>query len=270
VTPPAAAAAGRVAPRRVPYPARPRRVSGPAVPTRPRRSAAPPAPAAGGLVLGLAGALGALSRHRLVDRLIAGKAWIAVLAFALIGIVTLQLGLLELNRGIGRTLERQGLLERENAALSIENSEMAAGNRVESRAQQLGMEIVPSSSLRFLPGHGDDVAKAAAALNTSVHTVTAGSGAATASATTSAGGASSAEPAASGTSNASSSTSNSASEAPATGTGSEPAASTAETSTTTSAPPAATTSGSEGGTAPPSETASTTTSAGGAQASPSG
>jgi hypothetical protein len=222
-------------------------------------------------VLGLAGALGALSRHRLVDRLIAGKAWIAVLAFALIGIVTLQLGLLELNRGIGRTLERQGLLERENAALSIENSEMAAGNRVESRAQQLGMEIVPSSSLRFLPGHGDDVAKAAAALNTPVHTVTAGSGAATASSTTSAGGASSAEPAASGTSNASSSsTSSSASEAPATGTGSEPAASTAETSTTTSAPPAATTSGSEGGTAPPSEAASTTTSAGGAQASPSG
>jgi hypothetical protein len=224
-------------------------------------------------VLGLAGAVGALSRHRLVDRLIAGKAWIAVLAFALIGIVTLQLGLLELNRGIGRTLERQGLLERQNAALSIENSEMAAGNRVESRAQQLGMEIVPSSSLRFLPAHGDDLAKAVAALNTPVHTVTAGSGAAAPSSTSAgaAGGASSTEPA-SGTSTASPSTgstsTSSSSEAPAPSAGSEPTASSAETSTTASTPAAP--SASEGGTAPPSEAASTTTSAGGAQASPSG
>ncbi len=185
MTPPPAAA-GTVAPRPAHYPRRrphapprPRRVSGPARPARSARGVQRPrhdAPAADGLVLGLAGALGKLASHRLLDRLIAGKAWIALVAFALIGIVTLQLGLLELNRGIGRTLEREQLLERENAALSVENSELAAGNRVESSAQQLGMEIVPSASLRFLSSDpASDVAKAAAALNQPVHSVTVGS-----------------------------------------------------------------------------------------------
>ena len=48
-----------------------------------------------GLVQTLPAAVGWLARHRLIDRLIAGKAWIGVVAFALIGIVTLQLLLLQ-------------------------------------------------------------------------------------------------------------------------------------------------------------------------------
>ena len=55
----------------------------------------------------------------------------------------MQLVVLELNAGIGRALERQAQLQRENAALSIENSELAAGERVESQAARLGMELVP-------------------------------------------------------------------------------------------------------------------------------
>jgi cell division protein FtsL len=101
-----------------------------------------------------------------LTRLIAGKAWIAVVAFALIGIVTLQLGLLKLNGGIGRALEHEAVLQRENAALSIENSELAAGTRVQARAAQLGMAFVPSAQLRFLsaPSRGD-LTKAATALS---------------------------------------------------------------------------------------------------------
>ena len=68
--------------------------------------------------------------------------WIGIVAFALIGIVTLQLGLLKLNSGIGRALEREGSLQRENATLSVENSELATGARVESQAAQLGMQLV--------------------------------------------------------------------------------------------------------------------------------
>ena len=81
--------------------------------------------------------------HRLLDRLIRGRLWIGLVAFALIGIVTLQLVLLKLNAGIGRALEREALLQRENAALSIENSELAAGEQVESQAEHAGMELVP-------------------------------------------------------------------------------------------------------------------------------
>jgi cell division protein FtsL len=161
VTPPASAAAPAV--RRPPRPTAPaRRVSGPVrAPVSPKRPARPqtrpprartrrPAQAQSGLVPGLLAAVGRLERHRLLHRLIAGRAWIGLVAFALIGIVTLQLALLELNSNVGRALEREATLQRENAALAIDNSELAAGNRVESLASRLGMQLVPMSALRFL------------------------------------------------------------------------------------------------------------------------
>jgi hypothetical protein len=169
MTPPAAAAAPAVRPRRAPSP---RRVSGPLRPAAaPRGSAlgyaARPAPQTG-LVLGLLSGLESLAQHKLLDRLIRGRVWIGLVAFALIGIVTLQLGLLKLNGGIGRALEHEALLQRENAALSIENSELAAGTRVQAGGAKLGMAFVPVGALRFLSasGHGD-VAKAATALASS-------------------------------------------------------------------------------------------------------
>lgn len=165
MTPPAAAAPA-VRPRRAPAPRGPRRISGPARPaTAPRRPATGVAADRTGLVVGLLSALESLAQHRLLDRLIRGRVWIGLVAFALIGIVTLQLGLLKLNGGIGRALEHEALLQRENAALSIENSELAAGPRVERGAAKLGMAFVPAGALRFLSagGHGD-AAKAAASL----------------------------------------------------------------------------------------------------------
>ncbi|HKH79019.1 MAG TPA: hypothetical protein VJ996_03305, partial [Solirubrobacteraceae bacterium] len=132
MTPPAAAAAAAartaaapaVHPRRAPLAPvrRPRRVSGPAA--RPAR--ARPAPRA----RTAASTAGALVTHPLLDRLIHGRAWIGIVAFALIGIVTMQLGLLKLNAGIGRALEHEAALQREDSALSVENSEVAAGDTV--------------------------------------------------------------------------------------------------------------------------------------------
>jgi cell division protein FtsL len=169
MTPPAAAAAPSVRPRRAPAPRVPRRVSGPARSTArpaavPRRAAASAQP---GLILGVLEALEALAQHRLLDRLIRGRVWIGIVAFALIGIVTLQLGLLKLNGGIGRALEHEATLQRENTALSIQNSQLAAGTRVESSAAKLDMAFVPIGALRFLSaGSHGDAAKAAAALST--------------------------------------------------------------------------------------------------------
>jgi len=119
----------------------------------------------GGLAVALIAALSGVSEHRLLDRLIRGRVWIALVAFALIGIVTMQLGLLKLNGDIGRALEREALVQRENAVLSIENSELSASDGVESRAARIGMEFVPVGSLRFLSAHrGLDAAGIAAAL----------------------------------------------------------------------------------------------------------
>lgn len=294
MSPPAAAAAGTVTPHRTKLPTRPvgptrpRRISGPVRPVRPgvRDGSRQPAPRS--LVLRVGALVGAASRHRLLDRLIAGKAWIAVVAFALIGIVTLQLGLLELNRGIGRSLERQGTLQRENATLSVENSELAAGGRVESRAQSQGMELVSPGALRFLGSDPrGDIGKAAAALNVPVHSIDLGG-----------------EGSASSTSAASASTGSSSSEQASTateaGSATSPGPSQGEASATTSSAPAsesaagappsgegaAGAAASEGAAAPastpgPARTSSEqssagageaaeATSAGGAQASPSG
>lgn len=121
-------------------------------------------------MLGLLALGRGVSEHTLLDRLIRGRIWIALIAFALIGIVTLQLLVLQLNASIGRALVREAQLQRENAALSVEGSELASGERVESLAARLGMALVPVGALRFLTvDPRSDIARAAAALNTPVH-----------------------------------------------------------------------------------------------------
>ncbi len=185
MTPPAAAAAPAVKRARSAAPVRarsvaparplttaprPRRVSGPARRERPRTQTRRPVKAEAGLAVGALAALRSVEDHPLLDRLIGGRTWIGLVAFALIGIVTLQLGLLKLNAGIGRTLEQMASLQQGNATLSIENSELAAGDRVESSAARLGMEIVPVGALKSLaPNPRSDAQRAASALGTSVH-----------------------------------------------------------------------------------------------------
>jgi cell division protein FtsL len=284
VTPPAAAAAApAVHPRRTASPvrtrtapARPRRVSGPAHPTRPLR---PPGGRPGtaarpdGIAVGLLRLPRTLQNSRLLDRLVRGRTAIAFVAFALIGIVTLQLAELKLNSTIGHTLQREAQLQRENAALSIENSEMAAGDRVESRAVQLGMELVPVSALRFLSVRpGLDASRGAAALRTPVASATSGSPEATASATGASSSSGTAEattseaaasPSTGESSGAPSGEAQQASGEPAQQSPSEPASSAASAPAPASAP-----SSSNGSTAPtaPAEASP----AGGTQAGPTG
>ncbi|HEV3034520.1 MAG TPA: hypothetical protein VGX72_06990 [Solirubrobacteraceae bacterium] len=205
MTPPAGAAAAAPARRvRTPVPTRPRiapprpprRISGPV--RQPAKRSSRPSQShtqvERGLVLGVLGALDGVSRSGALDRLIRGRIWIAVIAFALIGIVTLQLLVLQLNASIGRSLVREAQLQRANAALSIESSELSAGERVESQAGRIGMQLVPLNGLRFLTANPrGDVARAAAALKAPVHATGSGeAGAATtqnASATTAVTGA---------------------------------------------------------------------------------
>jgi hypothetical protein len=86
-----------------------------------------------------------------------------VVAFALIGIVAMQLWLLKLNGGIGRAIEHEGLLQRENAVLSAENSSMSAGDLIEGQAVASGMRIVAPGSLIFLRARGSMDERLAAA-----------------------------------------------------------------------------------------------------------
>jgi len=190
VTPPSAAADARArAPlsgRPLRSPAAPRRVSGPARKrAQPRRQPSleprrdPPA-------WRLAHALGAVSRGRALESVLRGRACIGIVTFALVGIVTLQLGLLQLNSRIGRALQREAYLQREDSALSVENSELASAERVQALAARMGMQLAPENALRFLDASAARGvnARAAAALASAVPGATGATGAAGAGATT--------------------------------------------------------------------------------------
>ncbi len=175
MTPPAANAAGRSRPappdRRAAATRPARRVSGPlrapvprpagpgvggrpiAVPRPARRSA----PAAERLLEGLR----ALPDHRLLDRLVRGRAWIAILTVALLGIVFLQVSLLKLNAGIGRAVQHSALLQRENADLRDSVSRLSSGDRVQRLAARMGLQIPTPGTVRFVEPSADSAALAA-------------------------------------------------------------------------------------------------------------
>jgi hypothetical protein len=209
-----------------------------------------------------------ITTHPLFDRLIHGRAWIGLVAFALIGIVTMQLGLLKLNAGIGRALEHEGALQRENSALSVENSEVAAGDTVELQAAHMGMQLVPAGSLRFLSAQGSqsEIGKAVAALSARASP--------TATASTSSESSSSSE------SEASSSSSTGESEtSSSTGTGEETSSNTTSSETSQSSTSASSgapassehsSSGAESGASEAASTPAPSGESGGAAASPGG
>jgi hypothetical protein len=199
MTPPATAAA-RPAKRRAPSPRQatvrhPRRISGPARPPRstaaavampspgialPRRRPLAPVrsrpsrkPTRGssqapGIALRAIDALEGISSNALLDRLIRGRIWIGLLAFALIGIVAMQLLVLKLNTGIGHTITRAAMLERQNAQLNVENSMSSGENLIEPLAAAAGMTLAPAGTVHFVAAAQSDVARAAAALSTAV------------------------------------------------------------------------------------------------------
>lgn len=153
MTPPAAAAA-RTRTRRTAPP--PRRVSGPAHPRRHAAAVAGPPP----LALRLGGAFHGIAEHRLLDRLIRGRTWIAIVGVGLIGIVFMQVSMLRMNAGIGRAVDTASRLERENAALRATISEQSSGDHIETEAARMGL-VLPTATPRFLDVRRFDPARAA-------------------------------------------------------------------------------------------------------------
>ena len=153
---------------------------GVALPTRrPRRTTAPSRRRAKsgstqspGIALRTAGAFERVSPSALLDRLIHGRLWIGLLAFALIGIVAMQLVVLKLNTGIGDKLQREALLQRENAELGIENSVYSAESRIAPLAAATGMTFAPAGTVHFVTASPDDFARAAGELSSASQSFT--------------------------------------------------------------------------------------------------
>jgi FtsZ-interacting cell division protein ZipA len=152
---PATSAAARApaGPRRAPAPQVPRRVSGPA---RPR--VVEPAG------VRLAQAAMRVGDARLLDRLVRGRAWIAIVAAGLLGLVFMQVSMLKLNAGIGRSVASADTLVRQNSALRDEISNLRSDERIQSAAADLGMIMPGASDLHYLRTRRADAARAAASL----------------------------------------------------------------------------------------------------------
>ena len=155
--PPADVAAGRLP--RAATPRVPRRVSGPARPARRRAPAVRT-----GARAGLLARLRAVPDARLLDRLVRGRGWIAIVGVALIGIVFLQVSLLNLNAGISRAVTSAETLERQNATLRESIAQLDTGERISDAATEAGMVMPSAGEVTFLDARRADGRKAAAAV----------------------------------------------------------------------------------------------------------
>jgi hypothetical protein len=156
--------------RRTNAPRAPRRVSGGTRPTRPQQRTTPRAVAHGSTValpqpLGprVLDGLRALPDSHWVDRLLFGRAWIFVIGIALIGLVFMQVSMLEMNAGIGRAVEKTGTLERQNADLRGTVSQLSSEERIQREAARMGLVMPPAGEVHYLTSRGPkaDAARAA-------------------------------------------------------------------------------------------------------------
>ena len=165
MTPPPASGAGTI--RRPLAPHAPRRVSGPARRRHeaPRRATTPSRIRRRRWLIALPRLVGrfaaTLPDSRALDRLIRGRAWIAIVATALIGIVYLQVSLLGMNQGISRAVHTAQTLQTQNTVLQSQIAQAAAGGRVQDVAARAGMVMPPAAWPSYVSVQRGDAARAA-------------------------------------------------------------------------------------------------------------
>jgi hypothetical protein len=100
----------------------------------------------------------------ILDQLLRGRAWVALIGLLLTGIVFLNVGLLELNGGIARTDARAADFKRETAALRMRVARLASSERIRRAAGAHGFEAAEPGRVGYLRPGPDDSARAARAL----------------------------------------------------------------------------------------------------------
>jgi cell division protein FtsL len=144
----------------------PRRLAGPSRPKPdPRASAtAATAVARAPFAMRLGARAMRIGDARVLDRLVRGRAWIALMAIALLGIVFMQVSMLKLNAGISRAVTAADTLDRQNSKLREDISKLDSGERIQTVAAKLGMVTPAAGDVHYLDGRGADAARAAAAI----------------------------------------------------------------------------------------------------------
>jgi cell division protein FtsL len=147
--------------RRGPTPRAPRRVSGPA---QPAFAGAPTTAAPRPFAVRLGATAMRVGDARLLDRLVRGRAWIAIVAVGLLGIVFMQVSLLKLNAGISRAVTAADTLDRQNSTLRGDISNLDSGERIQAVAAKLGMITPAAGDVHYLDGREANGARAAASI----------------------------------------------------------------------------------------------------------
>jgi cell division protein FtsL len=93
----------------------------------------------------------ALPDHSLLDRLIRGRVWIALLGVMLVGIVAMQVEVLKLGASMGRNIAQATTLQGHNEALRASVAGLADDQRIEALAAKQGMVMPAPSDVAFLP-----------------------------------------------------------------------------------------------------------------------
>jgi hypothetical protein len=168
MTPPATIAARHPTrtTRRTPTQRPPRRISGPSRLKRDPRASASGAAAVARPPLAMRLGIRAMrvGDARVLDRLVRGRVWIALMAIGLMGIVFMQVSLLKLNAGISRAVIAADTFDRQNSSLREDISKLDSGERIQSVAAKLGMVTPAAGDVHYLDGRGAAGARAAASI----------------------------------------------------------------------------------------------------------
>jgi cell division protein FtsL len=85
-----------------------------------------------------------------LDALLAGRGWIALVFVLLVGIVFFNVDLLRMNREIAGTAERISTLKREIARDRLDVARLASSERIQESAAQLGLVLPAPGEVRYL------------------------------------------------------------------------------------------------------------------------
>jgi cell division protein FtsL len=95
-----------------------------------------------------------------LDRLLRGPVYIAVVGILLAGIVFFNVDVLELNHGIASTDSQAAHLKRENAALTLQLATLGSSERIQRVALQRGLVLPQPGDVRYLRAHRQDAGRA--------------------------------------------------------------------------------------------------------------
>ena len=85
-----------------------------------------------------------------LDALLSGRGWIALVFVLLAGIVFLNVDLLQMNREIARNAEKISTLKREIARNRLDAARLASSERIQDSAAQFGLVRPAAGEVRYL------------------------------------------------------------------------------------------------------------------------